>query len=107
MKPYYYTFTWKERVITLCIVGEENEAECLYDLYLGYSVKRPLDAMNEELAKRIALGRAEKSTSNCWIVALMDNDDFQLTNDRGVLKAIAQNCERSIKKGTITIKGIR
>jgi len=103
MKPYYYTFEWKDRVITLCLNypdGDDN-------LYLGYSVKLPQDKDNDELAKTIALGRSVKESTRFWIGELITNWGILFNHDKGVLKAIARNCERNIKDGKIVIKGIR
>lgn len=111
MKPYYYTFEWKDRVITLCLIEQEeidyDEMSGYLQIVMGYSIKLPLDDMNEDLAKQISLGRAKKFSTQ-WIIAEFSAIiDENLIKDKGVLKAIARNCERNIKNGTIVIKGIR
>lgn len=108
MKPYYYTFEWKDRVITLCLDYDKKYPDYLN---IGYSVKIPQDNMNEELSKKIALGRNIKRKTRLSVYSY-ENHYVTISNsfikeDKGVLKAIARNCERNIKNGTIVIKGIR
>ena len=106
MKPYYYTFEWKDRVITLCLEYQENSEDSM-DLYMGYSVKIPTDTNNEEFGKKIALGRCRKYTTRTWLTMLGDRYALCIRTDKGVLKAIARNCEKQIINGDIIIKGIR
>ncbi len=111
MKPYYYTFEWKDRVITLCLVyldGDYIEDDESEDLHMGYAVKLPSDKDNEDFAKKISLGRALKAKTSLLVgkfEEIIDSPDFK--KDKGFLKSIARICERNIKNGTIVIKGIR
>ncbi len=111
MKPYYYTFEWKDRLITLCFNWEDldNPSDNAFgtQLYMGYSVKLPQDEHKENFAKQIALGRAVKEKTQIWIGCFEDWFNLNIRSDKGFLKAIARNCERNIKNGTIIIKGIR
>ena len=110
MKPYYYTFEWKDRVITLClIVKKANIETCQFvellddGIYIGYSVKLPQDVNKPDFAQQIALGRANKKSTRIYVGDI----NVLFIKDKGVLKAIARNCERNIKDGKIIIKGIR
>ena len=113
MKPYYYTFEWKNRLITLCLVyldGDYNldpHDDCIIDLHMGYSVKLPEDTDKPDFAKKIALGRACKHKTSFYLGNFDDVYDYHIRHDKGFLKAIAKICERNIKKGEIVIKGIR
>lgn len=107
MKPYYCTFEWKDRVITLCLVEEFLDFKDYTEIYMGYSVKLPQDSMNENLAKQISLGRAKSPKTSIWLFDINYDPYCNILRDRGIFKAIARNCERNIKNGTIVIKGIR
>ena len=107
-KPYYYTFEWKDRLITLCLLFDDKYTD---HLNIGYSVKVPQDKVNEELSKKIALGRVNKTKTRINLNNYNSHYTIltcsSLREDKGVLKAIARNCERNIKKDLIVIKGIR
>jgi hypothetical protein len=107
IKPYYYKFEWKERLITLCLIWESELSGT--SLFIGYAVKIPEDKELLNLSEKIALGRALKHKTRLgrkWGYCEVNyNDD--LCEDKGFLKAIARNCENNIKKGKIVIKGIR
>ena len=108
IKPYYHTFEFKNRTITLCLVWIEHVVR------IGYSVKLPEDYINEDLAKKIALGRTKKNFLRNpdrfpnWLVLSSNNlVNKDIKNDKGILKAIAKNCERCIINDRVVIKGIR
>lgn len=125
MKPYYHTFEFKNRTITLCAAWFKN------NLYIGYSVRMPEDEMNQELAKKIALGRVNKEKTrlqtpifekyeneqkksgggySTWLNLSYNIDhsiNLPVSNNTGVIKAIVRTCQRHIENGDIIIKGIR
>jgi len=105
MKPYYHTFEWKDRVITLCLVSKKLSGY----IQAGYSVKLPEDPQDQQLAKKIALGRALKKNEvlNNGFFGIHTFMDYRLAKDRGILNALSRNIQRQIESGKIVIKGIR
>src|SRR5690606_38027538 len=104
-----YTFEWKDRVITLCLVyldGDYNIDKYSEDLHLGYSVKLPTCTLKEQLPKDISLGRATCKRSSFYIMKV-DEISISIKYDKSFLKTVAKICERNIKQGKIVIKGIR
>lgn len=110
-KPIYHQFSFKSRLITLCLNLIQSETRVFNFLQIGYSVKLKEDQDNPKLAKIIALGRAKTEKTN------LKNDKSSRAYGaysvyKGILtypiaKAILKDCELRIKEGEIIIKGIR
>lgn len=85
------------RKVTIAVVVEENVVKT------GYAVCLPEDEFKDELADRIATGRALKEKTNL-------TPDMELGKGMGekyILYAIADNIFKSIEKGYLVIKGIK
>lgn len=102
-KKYYHTFKYEGRTINLCLYVQGTNTSNKGMIYAGYAVCMPEDEYNEEIAKRISSGRAQKSKSAFKYYEMTQELAFSLK----VLKGIAEHLERRIKKGKIEIKGIR
>ena len=102
-KKYYHTFNYEGRTINLCLYVEAKEYSNDAGIHVGYAVCLPEDEYNEEIAKRISSGRAQKDSSMLKYYSMQTELAFSLK----VLKGIAEHLERRIKKGKIEIKGIR
>src|SRR5690606_15578233 len=107
-KKFYHTFELGERTVTLCllVVEQERGLEHLFfdkprtaDLSVGYAVCHPDDEFNEELAKKISLGRAEKEKSQLEDLGYVMPEE--LAFDLGILKGFALRAERLISQGHI------
>lgn len=101
-KKYYHTFKFENRTINICLLVEDYMWSTA-KLKVGYSVCLPEDDYNEEIAKRISLGRASKKKARLDAQSMPNELAFSLK----VLKGIAEHYERQIKKGKLVIKGIR
>ena len=113
-KNFYHTFEFEGRQVTLCLAVREDEprfsqrlgyAPSTSTMHVGYAVCVPEDTFNEELAKRISLGRAESEKANLRQLASQATTEFAF--DLGILNATAKIFERKIKRGEVVIKGIR
>ena len=101
LKKFYHNFKHNDREITLCLLVVKKVGVIL--IKVGYSICVPEDKYDRELGKKIALGRARKDKFLGVEILLEEH----LALDNGVLKAIAWNYEKRVKKGEIEIKGIR
>lgn len=110
-KPIYHQFSFKGRLITLCLNPIQSETKVFNFLQIGYSIKLKEDQDNPKLAKIIALGRAKTIRTN------LKNEKSSLVYGaysiyKGILtypiaKAVLKDCELRVKEGEIIIKGIR
>lgn len=96
----YHSFVFKDRVITLCVTNNG------LSIMVGYAVKNIDDKPDQDLAKKISLGRACNNKSNL----LRDEKDctvgkFFITKEMFIY--IAKSIEKKIQNGNIIIKGIR
>lgn len=106
-KKFYHTFPFKGRGVTICLLVKEQGgfASGSALLSVGYSVSHPDDEFNEELGKKIALGRAEKPSANIEEFGYGLPSD--LAFDLAILQGFSFRFERLIKNGEVTIKGIK
>lgn len=93
-KKAFHTFELEGRKVTIGVLGNGH------NVVVGYSICHPDDEFNQELARKISIGRAE-SKNNLESYYLNNG----LATDYGVLKSIAHRWERTIKEDP-TIIGI-
>lgn len=99
----YKTFEFKNRLITLCCLNENNTIK------LGYSIKLPEDNYNELLGKKIAKGRALSKKNNLldYFATISISDYKDEKKVKGILYTILLGIEQRIKTDKIEFKGIK
>lgn len=86
----------KVRNVTIVVLNEGKTVKA------GYSVRMPGDKANEELGVTIALGRANKESTN-----LVDMKLGKGLDKKFILYAIAEDLLKKIERGIIEIKGVK
>lgn len=86
------------RVVTVCVNVSDNRV-----ITAGYSVAHPDDDFNDDIAKKISLGRADKDKTNILDPMFLGEGMEQ----KYILYAIADRVFRDIENGKIQIKGIK
>lgn len=86
----------KQRELTIVVTTIGNIVRA------GYSIRMPQDKPNQELAEKIALGRATNDRTN-----LVDMVVGRGMKEEYILYAIADNLIKKFERGLIEIKGVK